>query len=31
MLVFDGSEVVKRISGAKPKPALDAGLTEFLA
>jgi thioredoxin 1 len=31
MLVFDGGEVVKRITGAKPKPALDADLTEFLA
>jgi thioredoxin len=31
MLVFDGGEVVKRITGAKPKPVLDADLTEFLA
>jgi thioredoxin 1 len=31
MLVFDGGEVVKRITGAKPKPALDADLTDFLA
>jgi len=31
MLVFDGGEVVKRITGAKPKPMLDAELTEVLA
>ena len=31
MLVFDGGEVVKRITGAKPKPVLDAELIEFLA
>jgi thioredoxin 1 len=31
MLVFDGGEVVKRITGAKPRPVLDADLTEFLA
>ena len=31
MFVFDGGEVVKRIIGAKPKPALEADLAEFLA
>ena len=31
MLVFEGGEVVKRITGAKPKPMLEADLTEFLA
>jgi thioredoxin 1 len=31
MLVFDGGQVVKRITGAKPKPVLNADLKEFLA
>jgi len=31
MYVFSGGEVKKRIIGAKPKPALEADLAEFLA
>ncbi len=31
MFVFSGGEVVKRVIGAKPKPALEADLAEFLA
>jgi len=31
MYVFDKGEVVKRVIGAKPKPALEADLAEFLA
>jgi thioredoxin 1 len=31
MFVFDKGEVVKRVIGAKPKPALEADLAEFLA
>jgi thioredoxin 1 len=31
MKVFKGGEVVKTIIGAKPKPALEADLAEFLA
>jgi thioredoxin 1 len=31
MLVFEKGEVVKRVIGAKPKPALEADLAEFLA
>jgi len=31
MYVFQGGEVVKRVIGAKPKPALEADLAEFLA
>ena len=31
MYVFKGGEVVKRVIGAKPKPALEADLAEFLA
>jgi thioredoxin 1 len=31
MKVFRGGEVVKTIIGAKPKPALEADLAEFLA
>ena len=31
MYVFRGGEVVKRVIGAKPKPALEADLAEFLA
>ncbi|MBX3195197.1 MAG: thioredoxin [Schumannella sp.] len=30
MYVFKGGEVVKRVIGAKPKPALEADLAEFL-
>ena len=30
MSVFRGGEVVKRVIGAKPKPALEADLAEFL-
>jgi len=30
MYVFDKGEVVKRVIGAKPKPALEADLAEFL-
>ena len=30
MKVFQGGEVVKTVIGAKPKPALDAELAEFL-
>lgn len=31
MYVFSGGEVVKRVIGAKPKPALEADLAEFIA
>jgi thioredoxin 1 len=31
MKVFKGGEVVKTVIGAKPKPALEADLAEFLA
>ncbi len=31
MFVFKDGEVVKRVIGAKPKPALEADLAEFLA
>ena len=31
MKVFKGGEVVKTVIGAKPKPALEADLKEFLA
>jgi thioredoxin 1 len=31
MYVFRGGEIVKRVIGAKPKPALEADLAEFLA
>jgi thioredoxin 1 len=31
MKVFRGGEVVKTVIGAKPKPALEADLQEFLA
>jgi thioredoxin 1 len=31
MYVFQGGEIVKRVIGAKPKPALEADLAEFLA
>lgn len=31
MKVYQGGEVVKTIIGAKPKPALEADLAEFLA
>jgi thioredoxin 1 len=31
MYVFQKGEVVKRVIGAKPKPALEADLAEFLA
>ena len=31
MKVFQGGEVVKTVIGAKPKPALEADLAEFLA
>jgi thioredoxin 1 len=31
MYVFKGGEIVKRVIGAKPKPALEADLAEFLA
>lgn len=31
MFVFQNGEVVKRVIGAKPKPALEADLAEFLA
>ena len=31
MKVFKGGEVVKTVFGAKPKPALEADLAEFLA
>ena len=31
MYVFKGGEVVKRVIGAKPKPALEADLADFLA
>ena len=31
MFVFEKGEVVKRVIGAKPKPALEADLAEFLA
>ena len=31
MYVFKNGEVVKRVIGAKPKPALEADLAEFLA
>jgi thioredoxin 1 len=30
MYVFQGGEIVKRVIGAKPKPALEADLAEFL-
>jgi thioredoxin 1 len=30
MYVFKGGEVVKRVVGAKPKPALEADLADFL-
>lgn len=30
MYVFSGGEVVKRVIGAKPKPALEADLAEFI-
>jgi len=30
MFVFQGGEVVKRIIGAKPKPALEADLVDFI-
>jgi thioredoxin 1 len=31
MYVFQHGEIVKRVIGAKPKPALEADLAEFLA
>ena len=31
MYVFRGGEIAKRVIGAKPKPALEADLAEFLA
>jgi len=31
MYVFKGGEVVKKVIGAKPKPALESDLAEFLA
>ncbi|MEO8261362.1 MAG: thioredoxin [Pseudolysinimonas sp.] len=31
MFVFEKGKVVKRVIGAKPKPALEADLAEFLA
>ena len=31
MFVFQNGQVVKRVIGAKPKPALEADLAEFLA
>ena len=31
MYVFQNGEIVKRVIGAKPKPALEADLAEFLA
>ena len=31
MFVFEKGQVVKRVIGAKPKPALEADLAEFLA
>lgn len=31
MYVFNKGEIVKRVIGAKPKPALEADLAEFLA
>ena len=31
MYVFQGGEIKKRIVGAKPKPALEADLADFLA
>jgi thioredoxin 1 len=31
MYVFKGGEVVKKVVGAKPKPALESDLAEFLA
>src|SRR3954454_5362657 len=31
MFVFEKGEVVKRVIGAKPKPALEADLAQFLA
>jgi thioredoxin 1 len=31
MYVFQKGEIVKRVIGAKPKPALEADLAEFLA
>jgi len=31
MFVFHNGEVVKRVIGAKPKPALEADLAEFIA
>jgi thioredoxin 1 len=31
MYVFEKGEIVKRVIGAKPKPALEADLAEFLA
>jgi thioredoxin 1 len=31
MFVFQNGEIVKRVIGAKPKPALEADLAEFLA
>jgi thioredoxin 1 len=31
MMVFKGGKVVKTVIGAKPKPALEAELSEFLA
>ena len=31
MFVFEKGEVVKKVIGAKPKPALEADLAEFLA
>ncbi|WP_166869614.1 MULTISPECIES: thioredoxin [unclassified Salinibacterium] len=31
MFVFQNGEVVKRVIGAKPKPALEADLADFLA
>jgi thioredoxin 1 len=31
MKVFRGGEVVKTIIGAKPKPAIEADLAEYLA
>jgi thioredoxin 1 len=31
MKVFKGGEVAKSILGAKPKPALESDLAEFLA
>jgi len=31
MFVFEKGEIVKRVIGAKPKPALEADLAEFLA